>query len=316
MAKKGSTTAKAKVGAEEKFARFYFTLAIDFVLPDKPKINKLSGKRYAESEDVWFTECCESLASTIEGKLSAKYDGVVFKHYERNLKGKNVFTIYFVISKLQSFKETDIIFPRKGNIGFKIKVRPLSLAIKEIRSHLYNSLCYDYYISGLSLKFVTSRSFGFEMYFEGVIVVEHEFTADEIRDAEGVSNAIEQFSNDVVSAFEGSSFDLSPPRGKRRSADNRYVFTLSTTRVYGFGENDVYGDLTHIDCDMDAAKKSDMDIDNTKDAVDSCVFSIQSELSEISEIVLPADVYLISSNLNLVDQDDEVYGCVDELITD
>ena len=184
-------------------------------------------------------------------------------------------------------------------------------------SQINNSLRDEYNISDLSLTFVTSRNFLFEMYFDGQIVVERKFTADEIRDAGSVSSALDHFSNDVVFSFEdscwGAPFAIDHNNTKRRRPDNRYVFDVSATRVYEFGENEVHGDLTRFDCDTDA--EDFMDIDNKEDALESRISALRWKLDQITlGMFLPAG-NVVSSNMNFVDQDETVYDCDEQLVS-
>ena len=317
MTKKLSASAKKKPALPLKFVRIYFTLEIDYVFPDKPKTDKLSGKAYVESEKFWINECCESLASILEEKLPDVYDGVAFKNYKRHADALNLFTITFSVSILRAFNEKEIL-TKGSSVGFSIKARPLSLSIKEIRSQLYTSLCYDYKISDLELKLITSREFAFEMYFEGEMVVEYEFSDVEIRNNGGVSNALNFFFDEIDGALIPYGYTLIAPTKKRRSPDNRYVFGIVLTEVLCCGENDITGPVLLADremslddlqqvglCNPDSGPGSGLPFDT-----ESFEMNVQIALEGLNNF---ENVQLVSCNIGYVDQDDDVCDCTETL---
>jgi hypothetical protein len=302
---KQDNSKKLNISSANKPVRLFYTIAIDCV------IQKPSGKKC--SDDEWYKEECENLATDLEEKLP-DFDSVVFTHYERYSPGRQFFTVHFDVSKLHLFDNADFFIPRGSYWGFKVRPRPLLSVDRLIQARLYESLCRDYQVSQLSFKFATSRVFEIEMYFEGEIVVEHEFTPDEIREAGSISEALEQFFGDVVSGYP-ERFELTPLNNvSRRRADNKYTFSVYTRRTFSFRENEFDGgDFTRIGREGSEAD-SEIQIDTTVEAHNSCVSSIKDELKYIDdEVYLPDDSDVISSDIGYVDHSDD-YSWSDELL--
>ena len=313
MAKKPVSPLQTITSATGKAVRFYFELALTYVLPLKPARSRSPGRRSAVSEDEWNIGCCESLCMQLQDRLTAEYDPIRFKTYERLSSENNVFKIVFAISKCHEFSASDIFTPRKERTGFKIKARPLAKALESIRSHIHDRFCNTYYVSDLSLKFLTSRDFVFQIYFSGTLVVEREFTPAEIRENEGVVNTLEHFNDDISSDLEHYGFGISPESTLRRTRNNRYTFEVDATRYFGFGENEVVGDLALLEKNASAYEVASYGIDNSDAALDSRISDLKLELGNALES-LPEGVKLIGFEFSFVDQDDDVVEVRDELI--
>lgn len=290
-----------------KYVRFYYSLVIDYVIPRRPPIMKCS-------DDEWNNDFCERIAADIDRKLHPNYDLVVFKSCEKQLQESATWKINFDISRLHYFSDLDIFEPRKNYSGFKIKSRPLSKVKKEILQDLIDALCSEYNIVDLTLRFVTSRTFLITMYFSGYAMVEHIFTTNEIQDSGSVKEAIEQFEYDMCSAFD-SYFELISTNVMRRRANNLYKFELYVSRPFPLSENDFYGDMTRIDSINGEEVDSEVEIDNKREVLRSCISNLKYELAAyIDEVCLPVGSEIVRFDVHYFDQSDD-YSWYENLIS-
>jgi hypothetical protein len=292
---------------ESKEVRFYFEVGINFVFPEKPK-------KYTSSDDEWITELCWVLCENINRKLSFSFDDAQFSRFKQLELNANVFTIYFTISKCHKFTSNEIWSPRKEYNGFKIKKKPLLKARESIEAIIRISLPKYYFIDALSLKYIASRDFVFEIYFGGFVTVKKKFSPKEICDGGGVSYALEFFFEEMISALEGCGLegDITQTTA-RRNSNNEYVFEVSKTSYYGFSENNVAGEMALLEHNMSIDEIQMIGIENENDALQDTVTNAKAESVYRVEQCLPVGVDLLSFDFDFIDQDDDVYEVCDEL---
>lgn len=294
--------------SERKAVRFYFELGIDYVFPENTKID-------TSLDDEWITECCWLLCENIQGKLPSSFDEIQFSRLKKLVPNKNVFTIYFSVSECHDFISNEIWSPRNGYSGFKIKKHPLLKAKKSIEAKIRSSLQDHYFVETLSLKYIASRDFVFEIYFGGFVTVEKIFSPEEIGDAGGVSYALELFFEEMFSALQECGLEGHISQTNvRRNRNNKYVFEVSATCHYGFSEKEVVGEMALLERNMSIDEVRMIGIDNQDEALEAIVASAKSGYGCILEEFLPDDVDLIGFDFDFIDQDDNVYDVCDELV--
>jgi len=293
---------------KNKPVRFYFELGIDYVFPVKTST-------YSGSDDEWFSYRCELLSDDIQKKLPASFDEIIFCRFTRFSSDMNFFTIFFSISKCHDFIPNDVCLPRKSDIELKIKKYPLLKVKESIETEISNSLCTQYYISDISLKYIASRWFIFEIYFGGFITVERIFTSDEIHNSGGVREALSEFVEEMVVAIGecGLDGDISQTI-TRRNRENQYVFEISLTSHYGFNERDVDGEMGLLRHNMNIDDIRMIGIDNKSKALDVIVSDVKCGYRNLLEGGLPADVSILKFGFDFIDQDDDVYEVDDAFL--
>ncbi len=293
---------------KSKAVRFYFELGIDFVLPENPYKDTLS-------DDEWVTERCSLLCEEIQEKLPSSFDGIQFSRVKQVVPNKNFFTIYFSVSECYDFSSNEIWSPKKGYSGFKVKKHPLFKARESIVAKIRRSLCDHYCIEGLSLKYIASRNFVFDTYFGGFVTVEKKFTQEEIGSAGGVSYALEEFFEEMLSCLQECGLEGSISQTiKRRNRNNKYVFEVSATCYYGFSEREVVGEMALLERNMSIDEMQMIGIDCQDDALASAIADAKSGYECVLEQFLPLRVNLLRFDFGFIDQDDDVYDVCDELL--
>lgn len=294
--------------SEGKVVRFYFELGIDYVFPENPKTD-------TSSDDEWITDRCWLLCEEIQKKLPSTFDVIQFARFKKVMSNKNIFTIYFSISEYHDFTSNEIYSPRKGYNGFKIKKHSLLKAKKSIEIKIRSSLYEHYFIETLSIKYITSRDFIFELFFEGIVTVEKVFSQEEINEEGGVSYALEVFFNEMYYSLQecGMESHISQTN-KRRNRNNKYVFEVNSTAYYGFSESEVIGEMALLEHNMSINEVQMIGIDTKQDALNAITADAIKGYELMLNDILPTGLELFRFHFS--DQDDDVYDVCDELLID
>ncbi len=290
--------------SESKSVRFYFELGIDFVFPENPKKDTLP-------EEEWIDECCGFLREDIEEKLSPSFDEIQFSHIKQVVPNKNFFTIYFSISECYDFNPNEIWFPQKGHDTFKIKKHPLLKAKKTIEVKIRSSLCNHFFIESLSLEYIASRVFVFDIYFSGSVTVEKKFTPEEIGSSGGVSYALEEFFEEMRSLLQDCGLDGSISQTTtRRNRNHKYVFEVHVARPCAFSEREVEGEISLFKRNMNRDEMEMIFIDMQDDALAAAIADTKSDY----ESTLGEFVDLLRFDLSFIDYDCDVFDVYDNLL--
>ena len=298
---------------KSKAVRRYFDLEILHAIPVKPSHDYETGKACGLSNDEWVAGRCEILRQNIQGALPSGFDEIKLIGCEPVLSGAPVYKLRLVVSKCHRLADSEFYHPKKGYSGFKIRRQSLLRLIKSVRDEITRFLGEHYCVLHLEEKYVTSRYFVFEMYFSGNFVVEHKFTPEEICDHGGVKAALANFVDEVESSLYPHSFSVFSPGLRRRNINDRYEFNVSTTRYFGFGEDQVVGDMSSVTQDMSLSEVQAIGIDNLDDCIRSTELDVCGELGE-QFLNLPIHIKIISCDMNWIDQDDDVYEIDQELL--
>jgi len=282
-------------------ARFYFKLGIGFVLPESPRAN-------TDSHDEWISKQCVFIENNLQKKLCSSFDEVQFSRFTLRPSETKPLTIYFVISKCYDFRSDDIEPLIKSPIEFKIKNHALLRAKSSIDAEIRNSLCSEYFIADLSLKYIASRYFTFEVYLAGFLTVERTFSPDEILDSGGVSDALSDFVDEMSETFHYCALSgYITQSTSRRNKKNQYIFEVSSTCYFTFNEREVDGDMALLEHDMTLDDIQMIGIDNNNEALDAMVSGNKHLQEAMLEEYLPVDVTLLKFDFYFIDQDYEVH---------
>jgi hypothetical protein len=297
-----------------KAVRIFYYLVLKHVIPHNPTASP-TDKRGAQSDKQREVEFCESLNHQLEVLLEPQDFQIAFdrKTGVRPFEEQQpTYLIPFLVSKVCEFKADDIIIPKPGSTKFKVETMALSSVRETWLQDIRDALCSKVAIHELDFSMATSRSFVFEIYYEGSFRVEREFSDDDIESAGGVRDALELFFDEIESAIEpfGVQVTSTPPR-HRRSRDNEYLFGVYFPLYIGFSESDVHG----AGCYAISADSSTDEINEYGvDFADTLVDDGDAFLSSFLDGNLSPNADLISSKISYVYHSKEAFDIYDELI--
>jgi hypothetical protein len=216
----------------------------------------------------------------------------------------STYQVPFLVSKICKFRKADILFSSSNSAAFRIKDQ----AFLNVRETLANDIraALGPIIDVFSLDFcmATSRSFVFEIYYQGCFKVRREFGDTEIQNQGGVKNTLMNFFEEIKSAIEPFAFEVvDEPANSRRNRNDEYCFQVLHTRFVGFGESDVHGEGCF-------ALKGNATTDEVNEYgvsfEDSMNDEIKAYFSSVLEENLPSQADLIQSEISYVDDSEEV----------
>jgi hypothetical protein len=225
---------------------------------------------------------------------------------------KSTHLIPFLISKIHEFKDENIITPKPGYTRFKIEDKAFSSIQKTLAQEIRDTVGSKVEIHELSFNMATSRSFGFEIYYEGSFRVKREFSDDDIESEGGVRDALESFYDEIESAIEGTGFEVTgTPSSYQRSRNNEYLFEVYYAPIIGFSERDVHG----AGCYAIRGNASTDEVNfHGIDFEDTLVDETNTMLNSILDENLPPYTDLISCEIDYIDDPEEAFDVDDELI--
>ena len=292
----------------------FYCLVLKHVIPHSPTVSR-TKKKGAQSNIQCEIEFCESLNHQLEALLKPQDFQIAFdrktgvRQFEEQ---QSTYLIPFLASKIYVFKADDIIIPKPGYAGFKVETKTLSSVQETLAQDIRDALCSKVAIHKCFFSMATSRSFGFEIYYEGSFRVKREFSDDDIESAGGVRDALESFFDEIASAIEPFGLQVtSTPARHRRSRDNEYLFGVYYAPVIAFSESAVHGEGCYAikgDSSTDEINEYGVDFDNI------LVDETNAFLNSILDEMLPPNADLISSDISYIDDSEEAFDICDELI--
>jgi len=298
-----------------KIVRMFFCLVLEYVIPHNPTVGCTKKEGGTLTDEEWKEEFCDSVNLQLEELLKPLDYQIAFDK-ETGVRPfgnhQSDYLIPFLVSKVHEFNAKDIIISKPGYSGFKVKDRALSLVQENLARNIRDTLCKKVMIHELVFSMVTSRSFVFEIYYEGSFRVKREFSDEDIESNGGVRNALESFFDEIVSAIEPFGFEItSTPSRHQRSRNNQYLFGVYYVPLINFRESEVHGEGCYsIRGDASTDKVNDHGIDFEDTLVDKTNVLLNSILDEN----LPPNVDLISYEISYIDDPGEVFDIYDELI--
>lgn len=159
---------------------------------------------------------------------------------------------------------------------------------------------------------VTSRTFTFEIYYEGRFRVKREFSDKEIKSEGGIRNVLEAFFEEIESTIYDSKFSpADTPSSRQRSRNNEYLFGFSYSPHMCFGESEVFGEGCY-------AIRGDAPTDEINDHGIDFMDTLEDEANAYMEAMLcehlGSNADLISCEINYVDDPAEAEDVVDEYL--
>ncbi|MGB5157775.1 MAG: hypothetical protein WBN77_10115 [Desulfobacterales bacterium] len=300
---------------DSKIVRMFFCLVLRDVILHNPTVGRTEEKGGTLTDEEWEEEFCDSVNLQLEALLEPLDYQIAFdrktgvRPFE---KQQSTYLIPFLVSKVHEFKAENIIIPKPGYSGFKVEDRALSSVQETLAQDIRDTLGTNVTIHELVFSMVTSRSFVFEIYYEGSFRVKREFSDEDIESEGGVRDALESFFDEIVSAIEPFGFQVtSTPSRRQRSRNNEYLFGVYYAPHIGFSESDIQGEGCYAirgDASTDEVNEHGIDFEDT--LVDVTNALLNSILNEN----LPPDADLISSEINYVDDPEEAFDIYDELI--
>lgn len=298
-----------------KTVRMFYCLILKHVIPHNPTVGRTEKRRGTLSEKQWEVDFCESVNLQLEALLEPQDFRIAFdrKTEVRPFKKQQLtYFIPFLVSKVHEFKAEDIIIPKPGYTGFKVEARALSSVQETLAQDIREMLGTKVAIHELVFSMATSRSFVFEIYYEGRFRVKREFSDDDIESEGGVRDALGTFFEEIESAIKPFGFEVtSTPSRHRRSRNSEYLFGVYYAPCIGFSESDVHGEGCYAirgDASTDEVNEYGVDFESTlKDDTNALLNSTLKEN-------LPPDADLISSEISYVDDSGEAFDICDELI--
>lgn len=300
---------------DSKFVRIFYFLVLKCVIPPNSTIDRTEKWEGAPSDKQWLMDYCESLTHQLEELLESQNFQIAFDEkagVHPFKEQKSTYLIPFLVSKIHEFKVEDIIIPKPGYIGFKIKDEALSSIKQTLDQEIRDTLGSKMDIHELSFSMTTSRNFAFEIYYEGSFRVKREFSDEDIESEGGVRDALESFYYEIESAIEGTGFQVtSTPSSHQRSRNDEYSFGVYYAPIIGFGENNVHGEGCYAirgDASTGEINFYGIDFDDT------LVEEANTILHSILDENLPPYADLISCKIDYVYDSEEAFDIDDELI--
>jgi hypothetical protein len=301
--------------SDSKIVRMFFCLVLRDVIPHNPTVGRIEEKGGTLTDEEWEEEFCDSVNLQLEALLEPLNYQIAFDRQTgvRPFEKKQLtYLIPFLVSKVHEFKAENIIIPKPGYSGFKVADRALSSVQETLAQDIHDTIGTNVTIHELVFSMVTSRSFVFEIYYEGSFRVKREFSDEDIESVGGVRDALESFFDEIVSAIEPFGFEItSTPSKYQRSRNNEYLFSVYYAPHIGFRESDVQGEGCYAirgDASTDEVNEHGIDFEDT--LVDETNALLNSILNEN----LPPDADLISCEISYVDDPEEAFEIYDELI--
>jgi len=298
-----------------KIVRMFFCLVLRDVIPHNPTVGCTKNKGGTLTDEEWEEEFCDSVNLQLEALLEPLDYQIAFdrKTGIRSFEKQQLsYLIPFMVSKAHEFKAEDIIIPKPGYSGFKVEDRALSSVQEAFAQEIRDTLGTNVAIHELVFSMVTSRSFVFEIFYEGSFRVKRQFSDEDIEAEGGVRDALESFFDEIVSAIEPFGFQVtSTPSKRQRRRNNEYLFGVFYAPCIGFNESEVQGEGCYAirgDASTDEVNGYGIDFEDT--LVDETNILLNSILNEN----LPPDADLISSKISYVDDPEEAFDIYDELI--
>lgn len=300
---------------DSKFVRIFYSLVLKCAIPPDSTIDRTEKMEGTLSDKQWVMEYCESLLPQLEDLLESHNLQIAFdeKSVAHPFKEqKSTYLIPFLVSKIHEFKVEDIIIPKPGYTGFKIEDKAFSSIQKTLAQEIHDTLGSKVETHEISFSMATSRSFGFEIYYEGSFRVKREFSDKEIESDGGVRDALELFYSEIESAIEGTGFQVTgTPSSHQRSRNNEYLFDVYYAPIISFSEKDVHGAGCYAirgDASTDEINEYGIDFEDT------LVDETNAILNDILDQNLPSNSQLISCEIYYIDDPEEAFDIDDELI--
>lgn len=298
-----------------KNLRIFFSLVLEDIIPHNPTESRSDKIENNLTDEEWKEDFCDSVESQLKALLEPLDYQVAYdrKTAVRSFRKKNrSYLIPFLVSKVHEFNADNIIIPRPGYSGFKVKESALSWIQETFAKDILDTLSTHVEVYELTFNMVTSRSFTFEIFYEGNFKLKREFTDEHIKSEGGIRASLKLFFDEVASEIEPLGFQItSMPSTHKRSRNNEYLFGISYEQCIVFGENNVYGDGCYAvrgDASTDEINEHGIGFEDT--LVDQTNAILELELS----INLPPDADLISSEIHYIDDSEETFDVDDELI--
>ncbi|HZJ97730.1 MAG TPA: hypothetical protein VFD12_07855 [Oligella sp.] len=300
---------------DPKTVRMFYCLVLRDVIPHNPTVGRTEEKGGNLTDKEWEAEFCDSMNLQLEELLQPLGYQIAFdtqtgvRPFE---KQQLTYLIPFLVSKVHEFKAENIIIPKPGYSGFKVEDRALSSVQEALAQGIRDTIGTNVTIHELVFSMVTSRSFVFEIFYEGSFRVKREFSDEDVESEGGVRDALESFFDEIVSAIEPFGFEItSTPSSRQRSRNNEYLFSVYYAPTIGFRESDVQGVGCYaIRGDASTDEVNEHGIDFQDSLVDEANALLNSTLNEN----LPAGADLISCEISYVDDPEEAFDICDDLI--
>lgn len=254
---------KRSFGGKRKgrFVRLYYRFDIATVFPEPPaRAPGRKGKSPSASHD-WNAGRADDLALEVGNLLGDAFDGVVVDRCEQIDARYGLHVVTLVTAFLREFPADAFSGPSS-----RMKGSALKAADQEIAGAINEALTPVYRLRGLERILVASRNFGFEFTCSGQLVVDCEFTNEYVREAGGILAAFDDLERRMIEAGSNINVDMVLTSPRRRRADNRYVFDVFHSRVTGFGEHEVVGDVVSMYREESAPSAGDFDLELTAEA--------------------------------------------------
>lgn len=297
-----------------KFVRMFFCLVLKHVIPQNTIVGHTETKGRTPVDEEWEA-FCDSVKLQLEAILEPLDYQIAFDRRTgvRSFEKQQLsYLMPFLVSKIHEFKAGDIIIPKPGYSGFKVEDSALSSIQETLAKEIHKTIGKNVAIHELAFTMVTSRSFVFEIYYEGSFRVKREFSDKDIKSEGGIRAALESFFDEVVSAIEPFGMQVtSTPSRHQRSRNNEYLFGVHYARCIGFSESGVVGEGCYaIRGDASTGEVNEHGIDFEDTLVDETNAILYSILNEN----LPPDATLISSEISYIDDPEEAFEIDDELM--
>ena len=292
----------------DRHVRFYFGVSVSCLIPPNPH-----RKRDGIPDDQWEEDYLGPMLNDLKAKLSNDGFEIAFRKHVPVDDTLRLYAVDFVVSHLHRFPAEQVFTPRKNYTGFSVRKRSFSITKSVLEGKIADSLKRDYVVNVIAYEYAASRSFGFEVYMEGILELKHVIPSNEIISAGSVEEAINDFNSAVVDEL-GAQFQATPKTvGRQRPKDNVYKFDLFCERMFGFSEVYVTGDLVLMEKDMPRNEALMLGIDCDDDVLAESISWTELEIwSNLQSSSL--DIEIVRLTLEFVDYDADFHDCVDELI--
>jgi hypothetical protein len=293
----------------DKYVRFYFGVSISCLIPPNP-----DGKHDHVPEENrkrrWERRCLNRLLADIEAELSKEGFVVGYRKHVPIDSALRLYAADFVVSALHPFPAAQLLTPRKGYFGFRVRAKPFSKVKTMFERKIADCLKMYYVVNAITYEYAASRDFVYEVYLGGHLKIEHVISRRDLSDSDGsVRTAIEYFNSEVADFLETYGWDAWPETTSRRPKDGVYKFELYQGVHFTFAENEVFGNIL-MEKDMPQSEASQLGIDCDDDALAKEVSAAVDLLRDLVE----SEYSVTELTVGFVDYDEELFDYSNELI--
>ncbi|CAB3800719.1 hypothetical protein LMG28688_05215 [Paraburkholderia caffeinitolerans] len=291
----------------DQTVRFYFDVAISCLIPEYP--HRRRGK---SSDAAWEARYMEGVQEDVSAAIDMEGLSIAHRKHEVVDAAYRLHTAHFTVSVTQKFTAAECFIPREGYVGFSIKPKQFLKAKAALEAKIRNALKEKWIVHTVSYDYAASWIFVYEVKIAGTVELRRIFSQEEIDDADGsVRQAIENFNYEVVSNLEYPGFTVIPQISMRRPKDNIYKFDVYRTEYCGVTEDAVSGDIARLKKENNTSSVHYLELKSARDSFGGHVEDAEM-LLELQD--LPEGTQLVRAALDLVDYDEDIYDCGNDLV--